>query len=83
MCLFSVGIYLLIILGHVLYTALVHSVSTGIDLGKAYDIPPHLKSEPFYAAVVLKVSQSVCVFPCAPGLGMHSFSGRVWVAPGL
>lgn len=26
----------------------------GIDLGKAYDIPGHLRSEPFYAAVVLK-----------------------------
>ncbi|XP_059141083.1 ATP-dependent RNA helicase DDX1-like isoform X2 [Physella acuta] len=26
----------------------------GIDLGKAFDIPGHLKSEPFYAAVVLK-----------------------------
>ncbi|KAK3772972.1 hypothetical protein RRG08_036306 [Elysia crispata] len=26
----------------------------GIDLGKAYDIPGHLRNEPFYAAVVLK-----------------------------
>ena len=28
----------------------------GIDLGKAYDIPGHLANEPFYPAVVLKVS---------------------------
>lgn len=40
------------------FNTLVHSVSTGIDLGKAYDIPPNLKSEQFYAAVVLKVSLS-------------------------
>ncbi|XP_021364421.1 ATP-dependent RNA helicase DDX1-like [Mizuhopecten yessoensis] len=26
----------------------------GVDLGKAYDIPPHLRSEKFYAAVTLK-----------------------------
>ncbi|RUS75832.1 hypothetical protein EGW08_016401 [Elysia chlorotica] len=26
----------------------------GIDLGKAYDIPGHMRNEPFYAAVVLK-----------------------------
>ncbi|KAK3085895.1 hypothetical protein FSP39_010136 [Pinctada imbricata] len=26
----------------------------GMDLGKAYDIPPHLKNEKFYAAVTLK-----------------------------
>lgn len=27
----------------------------GIDLGKAYDIPGHLRNEKFFAAVVLKV----------------------------
>ena len=27
----------------------------GIDLGKAYDIPGHLRKEHFFAAVVLKV----------------------------
>lgn len=38
-----------------------HVLLTGVDLGKAYDIPPNLKTEPFYAAVVLKVCIS---FPC-------------------
>ena len=33
----------------------------GIDLGKAYDVPPNLKSEQFYAAVVLKVNLASCV----------------------
>ena len=28
---------------------------SGVDFGKAYDIPGHMRSEWFYAAVVLKV----------------------------
>lgn len=30
----------------------------GIDLGKAYDIPGHMRKERFFAAVVLKVSSN-------------------------
>lgn len=28
---------------------------SGVDLGKAYNIPQHLRTERFFAAVVLKV----------------------------
>ncbi|PVD20486.1 hypothetical protein C0Q70_18642 [Pomacea canaliculata] len=56
----------------------------GIDLGKAYDIPANLKSEPFYAAVVLKnaemhfnFGESPFKFPPKNGfVGLASASGK-------
>jgi hypothetical protein len=38
-----------------------NDIFSGVDLGKAYDILPHLKNEKFFAAVTLKVSkQNLC-----------------------
>ncbi|KAK7113868.1 hypothetical protein V1264_000029 [Littorina saxatilis] len=38
----------------------------GVDLGKAYDLPPHQRSEPFYAAVVLKNAEMLFNFGDTP-----------------